>query len=62
MVAGRHTKTVLSKLRAPFTKQGTKHRAGEFIKKQVVHPGEAGSAAVSDTIGELPPACSYGGR
>jgi len=44
----------------PFTKRGAKFRAGEFLKKQVVDPEQAGVKAVEETIGELPPVVATG--
>jgi hypothetical protein len=60
MVAGRHTRTVLKRLVAPFTKEGTKRRAQAFVQKQVVEPTDVALTATRPTISELPPVVATG--
>jgi hypothetical protein len=60
MIAGRLGKTALKKVSLPFTKEGAKFRAGEFIKKQVADPEIARKEVTTETIGELPPAVASG--
>ena len=60
MIAGRLGKTTLARISLPFTEEGSKFRAGQFLKRQVKEPGEVAGRVVEETIGELPPAVASG--
>ncbi len=60
LIALRAGKTLLSKMTLPFTEQGSKFRAGKFIKRQVVDPSKTIETISKETIGDLPPAVASG--
>ncbi len=52
----------LRKASLPFTKEGARFRAGEFLKGRVKEPGEVAELVVGETIGDLPPVVASGER
>lgn len=59
-VAIRQGRTLLKKISLPFTKEGARFRAGEFIKGQVAEPEVVARAIGEETISDLPPAIQAG--
>lgn len=59
-IAGKYGKTILKKIASPFTEEGSKYRAGKFLKKQVTDTTTAAGKVIEDTIGDLPPAVASG--
>ena len=60
MIGKRVGKTALKRISLPFTEAGSKFRAGQFIKGQVVDPSQVAEKVTAETIGSLPPAVASG--
>ena len=56
----RQGKSLLTKTFLPFTKEGSKYRAGTFLKNQVVDTKKTSAALSEETISELPPVIASG--
>jgi hypothetical protein len=53
-------KHILRRIRVPFSKEGSKFRAGEGVKGQVADPQKAISEIDAESIADLPPAVKSG--
>ena len=53
-------KSIVRKISLPFTEQGAKYRAGNFLKSQVTDPTKISEEIGEQTIAELPPVIQSG--
>ncbi len=56
LIVLRTGKTFFKKASLPFTEQGSKFRAAQFVKSQVARPEEVAARLDEPTLGDLPPA------